>query len=102
MRDAPALGARHLAPEPGRGGEFRSRSQLALSYRHSCFMEEGMQGSCIVTGAAFGLAKGREGRPSTSEMDGILNQRRKAEAAAWNTPARAAPSSVRREPLRRS
>ena len=48
--------------------------QMGLSYRHSCFMEEGMQGSCIVR-AAFGLQRG-EKAAIQSEMDRILNQRR--------------------------
>ena len=50
------------------------QEQLSLSYRHSCFMEEGMQGSCIVR-AAFGLQRG-EKAAIQSEMDRILNQRR--------------------------
>lgn len=48
--------------------------QMGLSYRHSCFMEAGMQGSCIVR-AAFGLQRG-EKAAIQSEMDRILNQRR--------------------------
>lgn len=48
--------------------------QMGLSYRHSRFMEEGMQGSCIVR-AAFGLQRG-EKAAIQSEMDRILNQRR--------------------------
>ena len=48
--------------------------QMGLSYRHSCFMEEGMEGSCIVR-AAFGLQRG-EKAAIQSEMDRILNQRR--------------------------
>lgn len=48
--------------------------QMGLSYRHSCFMEEGMQGSCIVR-AAFGLQRG-EKAAIQSEMERILNQRR--------------------------
>ena len=47
--------------------------QMGLSYRHSRFMEEGMQGSCIVR-AAFGLQRG-EKAAIQSEMDRILNQR---------------------------
>lgn len=50
------------------------QEQMCLSYRHSCFMEEGMQGSCIVR-AAFGLQRG-EKAAIQSEMDRILNQRR--------------------------
>lgn len=50
------------------------QEQLSLSYRHSRFMEEGMQGSCIVR-AAFGLRRG-EKAAIQSEMDRILNQRR--------------------------
>ena len=50
------------------------QEQLSLSYRHSCFMEEGMQGSCIVR-TAFGLQRG-EKAAIQSEMDRILNQRR--------------------------
>lgn len=50
------------------------QEQMGLSYRHSCFMEEGMQGSCIVR-AAFGLQRG-EKAAIQSEMDRILNQRR--------------------------
>ena len=50
------------------------QEQLSLSYRHSRFMEEGMQGSCIVR-AAFGLQRG-EKAAIQSEMDRILNQRR--------------------------
>lgn len=50
------------------------QEQLSLSYRHSCFMEEGTQGSCIVR-AAFGLQRG-EKAAIQSEMDRILNQRR--------------------------
>ena len=50
------------------------QEQLSLSYRHSRFMEEGMQGSCIVR-AAFGLLRG-EKAAIQSEMDRILNQRR--------------------------
>ena len=50
------------------------QEQLSLSYRHSRFMEEGMQGSCIVR-AAFGLQRG-EKAGIQSEMDRILNQRR--------------------------
>ncbi len=50
------------------------QEQLSLSYRHSCFMEEGMEGSCIVR-AAFGLQRG-EKAAIQSEMDRILNQRR--------------------------
>lgn len=50
------------------------QEQLSLSYRHSCFMEEGMQGSCIVR-AAFGLQRG-EKAAIQSEMERILNQRR--------------------------
>ncbi len=50
------------------------QEQLSLSYRHSCFMEEGMEGSCIVR-AAFGL-QGGEKAAIQSEMDRILNQRR--------------------------
>lgn len=50
------------------------QEQLFLSYRHSRFMEEGMQGSCIVR-AAFGLQRG-EKAAIQSEMDRILNQRR--------------------------
>ena len=50
------------------------QEQLSLSYRHSRFMEEGMQGSCIVC-AAFGLQRG-EKAAIQSEMDRILNQRR--------------------------
>lgn len=48
--------------------------QMGLSYRHSRFMEEGMQGSCIVR-AAFGLQRG-EKAAIQSEMERILNQRR--------------------------
>lgn len=48
--------------------------QMGLSYRHSCFMDAGMQGSCIVR-AAFGLQRG-EKAAIQSEMDRILNQRR--------------------------
>ena len=48
--------------------------QMGLSYRHSRFMEEGMQGSCIVR-AAFRLQRG-EKAAIQSEMDRILNQRR--------------------------
>lgn len=48
--------------------------QMGLSYRHSHFMEERMQGSCIVR-AAFGLQRG-EKAAIQSEMDRILNQRR--------------------------
>ncbi len=48
--------------------------QMGLSYRHSRFMEEGIQGSCIVR-AAFGLQRG-EKADIQSEMDRILNQRR--------------------------
>lgn len=48
--------------------------QMGLSYRHSRFMEEGMQGNCIVR-AAFGLQRG-EKAAIQSEMDRILNQRR--------------------------
>ena len=50
------------------------QEQLSLSYRHSRFMEERMQGSCIVR-AAFGLQRG-EKAAIQSEMDRILNQRR--------------------------
>ena len=50
------------------------QEQLSLSYRPSRFMEEGMQGSCIVR-AAFGLQRG-EKAAIQSEMDRILNQRR--------------------------
>lgn len=50
------------------------QEQLSLSYRHSRFMEEGMEGSCIVR-AAFGLQRG-EKAAIQSEMDRILNQRR--------------------------
>ena len=50
------------------------QEQLSLSYRHSRFMEEGMQGSCIVR-AAFGLQRG-EKAAIQSEMERILNQRR--------------------------
>lgn len=50
------------------------QEQLSLSYRHSRFMEEGMQGSCIVR-AAFRLQRG-EKAAIQSEMDRILNQRR--------------------------
>ena len=50
------------------------REQMGLSYRHSRFMEEGMEGSCIVR-AAFGLQRG-EKAAIQSEMDRILNQRR--------------------------
>lgn len=50
------------------------QEQMGLSYRHSRFMEEGMQGSCIVR-AAFGLQRG-EKAAIQSEMDRILNQRR--------------------------
>lgn len=50
------------------------QEQMGLSYRHSCFMEEGMQGSCIVR-AAFGLQRG-EKAAIQSEMERILNQRR--------------------------
>ena len=50
------------------------QEQLSLSYRHSCFMDAGMQGSCIVR-AAFGLQRG-EKAAIQSEMDRILNQRR--------------------------
>ena len=50
------------------------QEQLTLSYRHSRFMEEGMEGSCIVR-AAFGLQRG-EKAAIQSEMDRILNQRR--------------------------
>ena len=50
------------------------QEQLSLSYRHSRFMDEGMQGSCIVR-AAFGLQRG-EKAAIQSEMDRILNQRR--------------------------
>ena len=50
------------------------QEQLSLSYRHSRFMEEWMQGSCIVR-AAFGLQRG-EKAAIQSEMDRILNQRR--------------------------
>ncbi len=50
------------------------QEQLSLSYRHSRFMEEGMQGRCIVR-AAFGLQRG-EKAAIQSEMDRILNQRR--------------------------
>ena len=50
------------------------QEQLSLSYRHSRFMEEGMQGSCIVR-AAFGLQRG-EKAAIQSEMDRIFNQRR--------------------------
>ena len=50
------------------------QEQMGLSYRHSCFMEEGMQGSCIVR-AAFGLQRG-EKAAIQSEMARILNQRR--------------------------
>ena len=60
------------------GGEMKDRllwvEYLALSYRHSRFMEEGMEGSCIVR-AAFGLQRG-EKAAIQSEMDRILNQRR--------------------------
>ena len=64
-------------------GEYRAptgeivrleQEQLSLSYRHSRFMEEGMEGSCIVR-AAFGLQRG-EKAAIQSEMDRILNQRR--------------------------
>lgn len=48
--------------------------QMGLSYRHSRFMEEGMEESCIVR-AAFGLQRG-EKAAIQSEMDRILNQRR--------------------------
>ena len=48
--------------------------QMGLSYRHRRFMEEGMEGSCIVR-AAFGLQRG-EKAAIQSEMDRILNQRR--------------------------
>ena len=50
------------------------QEQLSLSYRHSRFMDAGMQGSCIVR-AAFGLQRG-EKAAIQSEMDRILNQRR--------------------------
>ena len=50
------------------------QEQLSLSYRHSRFMEEGMEGSCIVR-AAFRLQRG-EKAAIQSEMDRILNQRR--------------------------
>lgn len=50
------------------------QEQLSLSYRHSRFMEEGMQGSCIVR-AAFRLQRG-EKAAIQSEMERILNQRR--------------------------
>ena len=50
------------------------QEQLSLSYRHSRFKEEGMQGSCIVR-AAFRLQRG-EKAAIQSEMDRILNQRR--------------------------
>ena len=50
------------------------QEQMGLSYRHSRFMEEGMQGRCIVR-AAFGLQRG-EKAAIQSEMDRILNQRR--------------------------
>ena len=50
------------------------QEQLSLSYRHSCFMDAGKQGSCIVR-AAFGLQRG-EKAAIQSEMDRILNQRR--------------------------
>ncbi len=50
------------------------QEQLSLSYRHSRFMEEGMEGSCIVR-AAFGLQRG-EKAAIQSEMERILNQRR--------------------------
>ena len=50
------------------------QEQLSLSYRHSCFMDAGMEGSCIVR-AAFGLQRG-EKAAIQSEMDRILNQRR--------------------------
>ena len=50
------------------------QEQLSLSYRHSRFMEEGMQGSCIDR-AAFGLQRG-EKAAIQSEMVRILNQRR--------------------------
>ena len=49
------------------------QEQLSLSYRHSRFMEEGMQGSCIVR-AAFRLQRG-EKAAIQYEMDRILNQR---------------------------
>ena len=66
------LWVEYLAPT----GEIArlEQEQLSLSYRHSRFMEEGMQGSCIVR-AAFGLPRG-EKAAIQSEMDRILNQRR--------------------------
>ncbi len=66
------LWVEYLAP----AGEIvrLQQEQLSLSYRHSRFMEEGMQGSCIVR-AAFGLQRG-EKAAIQSEMDRILNQRR--------------------------
>ena len=66
------LWVEYLAPT----GEIArlEQEQLSLSYRHSRFMEEGMQGSCIVR-AAFGLQRG-EKAAIQSEMDRILNQRR--------------------------
>ena len=71
MKDC-LLWVEYLAPT----GEIvrLEQEQLSLSYRHSRFMEEGMQGSCIVR-AAFGLQRG-EKAAIQSEMDRILNQRR--------------------------
>ena len=71
MKDS-LLWVEYLAPT----GEIvrLEQEQLSLSYRHSRFMEEGMQGSCIVR-AAFGLQRG-EKAAIQSEMDRILNQRR--------------------------
>ena len=71
MRDR-LLWVEYLAPT----GEIvrLEQEQLSLSYRHSRFMEEGMQGSCIVR-AAFGLQRGGKAAIQ-SEMDRILNQRR--------------------------
>ena len=57
------------------------QEQLSLSYRHSRFMEEGMQGSCIVR-AAFGLQRG-EKAAIQSEMDRILNQRRQKQPLVY-------------------
>ena len=57
------------------------QEQLSLSYRHSRFMEEGMEGSCIVR-AAFGLQRG-EKAAIQSEMDRILNQRRQKQPLGY-------------------
>ena len=59
------------------------QEQLSLSYRHSRFMEEGMEGSCIVR-AAFGLQRG-EKAAIQSEMDRILNQRRQKQPLEYHS-----------------